>query len=265
MSALVPPHEAAVAAATVVVGLGVASIYLYVANRLFERVVSPAAWLASVQLSLWWGGLGGTVVLGAVETAFALGGALPFPLALTFVIVDDLVTVVALWGLVGFLTYVYTGRYHLPEWGVVYGAFFVMAIYYTLAQAPYGVAFVSGAPAILYSVAPIKWLQGVIVLILIVPELVGAILYLSLLRRTRVQEQRARIWLVGGGILLWFALDIVVPSSSGGWLLVRNLLEIVPGLMSLIAFYPPVWAQRRFGLTTAVQRTEPTREASTPP
>lgn len=263
MTPIVGPHEAPIAAATVVVSLAVASVYLFVGYRLSERVVSPAARLASVQLALWWGGLGATVVLGAVETAFALANSLPLALALTLTIVDDIVTVVALWGLVGFLTYVYTGKYHLPEWGATYGMFFVLAIYYTLAQTPYAVAFSGGAVTILYSVAPIRWLEAVIIVILVGPELVGAILYLSLLRRTRVQEQRARIWLVGGGILLWFALDIFVPGSSGGWLLVRSLLEIIPGLMSLIAFYPPAWAQRRFGLTNSLRRSERMPEAST--
>jgi hypothetical protein len=256
MSSLVPPPDEAIAAATVVVSLGVASILIYVGNRLFERTISPAARLASAQLSVWWGGLGVTVLLAAIELGLALGNALPLPLELTLVIVGDLVTVVALWGLVGFLTYVYTGRYHLLELGAVYAAFFVLAVYYTLAQSPYGVAFVAGAPALVYAVPPIGWLQGVIIVIFVFPELIGAILYLSLVRRTRVQAQRSRIYLVGGGILLWFALELFLPSGSAGWVLVRSLLEIVPGVMSLIAFYPPAWAQRRLGLTPDVLTRE---------
>jgi hypothetical protein len=266
MPNLVPPNEVAITAATVAVSLVVASIYLYVGKRLFDRVVSAGARLASVQLALFWGGLGATILLGAFEAALALGNQFPLPVALTLLVVLDVVAVVALWGLVGFLTYVYTGNYHLPEWGVVYAAFFVMAIYFTFAQSPYGVGFASGAPVVLYSVPPIRWLELLVVVILVGPELVGAILYLSLLRRTQIREQRSRIWLVGGAILLWMGLDVVVPSTSGGWLLLRSLLEIVPGLMTLIAFYPPGWAQRRFGLTTSARRATPlVREAPTDP
>lgn len=256
MSPLVPPHDTAITAATLVVSLAAASIYLYVGKRLFERLVSTSARLASIQLALFWGGLGVSILLGAVEVALALGNAFTLPLALTFVIMSDLVAVIALWGLVGFLTYVYTGRYHLPEWGAIYIAFFVMAIYYTLAQAPSGVAFVMGAPTIVYAVAPIKWLEAPIILILVGPELVGAILYLSLLRRTKVQEQRSRIWLVGGGILLWMGLDLFVPGTTGGWILARTVLEVIPGLMTLIAYYPPTWAQRRLGLTEPARRAD---------
>jgi hypothetical protein len=256
MSPLVPPQDVAITVAILVVSLGAAAVYLYVGKRLFERVVSTSARLASIQLALFWGGLGVTILLDAFEVAFALGNSFTLPLALTFVIVSDLVAVVALWGLVSFLTYVYTGRYHLVEWGAIYIAFFVLAIYYTLAQDPSGVAFAMGTPTLVYSVPAINWLSAVIVLILIGPELVGAILYLSLLRRTKVQEQRSRIWLVGGGILLWMALDIFVPGTTGAEILVRTVLEVIPGLMTLIAFYPPSWAQRRLGLTSPVQRSD---------
>jgi len=248
MSPLVPPHDAAFAVATAVVSLGVASIYLYVADRIFGRTVSSPARLASIQLALFWGGLGATILLDALEMGLALANAFPLAAALTFTVVADVIAVVALWALVGFLTYVYTGRYHLPELGVIYAAFFVIAIYYTFAQAPIGVAFVDGSPGIQYSVAAIPWLSAVVIVLLVGPELVGALLYLSLVRRTRIAEQRGRIWLVGGAILLWMALDIFVPATSGPLLLVRTLLEVIPGLMILAAFYPPAWAQRRFGL-----------------
>jgi len=266
MSPLVPPGDVAIAVANVAVSVAAASIYLYVGKRLFDRVVSPSARLASVQLAIFWGGLGLTILLGAFELALALANAFPLPLALTFLIALDLVAVVALWGLVGFLTYVYTGRYHVPVWGAIYAAFFVMAIYYTFAQDPSGVTFSQGAPTLVYSVAPIRWLELVIIVILVGPELVGAILYLSLLRRTRIRQQRSRIWLVGGGILLWMALDIFVPGTSGGWLLVRPVLEVIPGLMTLIAFYPPSWAQRRLGLPSATGVADlRAREAPTDP
>jgi hypothetical protein len=266
MSPLVPPGDAALAAATIVIGLGVASVYLYVGYRLFERVVSPTSRLASIQLALFWGGLGLTILLSALQVLLALANAFALPLALTFVVVDDVIAVVALWGLVGFLTYVYTGRYHLPELGAIYALFFVAAIYYTFAQSPYAVTFVDGAPAVAYAVAPILWLAGIVIVLLVGPELVGSILYLSLLRRTRVREQRSRIWLVGGAILLWMGTDIFFPGSSGSWVLVRTLLEVIPGILVLIAFYPPEWAQRRLGLTSSVRPSEPpAREATTDP
>jgi len=248
---LVPAADAPLAGATVVISLGVAAVYLFVGRRIAEREVSRNARLASYQLALWWGGLGVSGVLGSVELALALANAYPFALALTLSLVGYLLAVAFLWGLVGFLVFVYTGRYHLIELTTLYGAFYVMIVYYYLAQAPYAVGFHAGAPTLLYAQPGLFWLAVPIVLILLGPVIVGGILYLSLLRRTHDRGTRSRIWLVGGGILLWFAIDLFIPDSSGSWSLVRSVIQVLPGMMSLIAFYPPAWAQRRFGLSPA--------------
>jgi hypothetical protein len=254
---LVPAGDTALAAVTCVVSVGAAGVYLFVGRRIAERQVSSPARLASFQLALWWGGLGVTVAISALELVLALANAFPFALALTLALVSDLVAVALLWGLAGFLVYVYTGRHHLVALTALYGAFYVMLLYYVLDRVPHAVAFQAGAPTIVYSQPGPWWLVLPIVLILLVPEIVGGVLYLSLLRRTRDRGTRSRIWLVGGGILLWFAIALLVPSSAGSWALLRSVLEVVPGLMSLIAFYPPAWAQRRFGLASAVPRTDP--------
>ncbi len=265
MTPLVPPADAPLAGATVVISVGVAAVYLLVGWRLAERDVSPNARLASFQLALWWGGLGVGVVVSALELALALANVYPFALALTLSFVGDLIAVGFLWGLVGFLLFVYTGRYHLVGLTALYGVFYVSILYYFLAQAPYGVAFQAGAPTILYAQTGPLWLAVPIVLILIGPEIVGGILYLSLVRRTRDRGTRSRIWLVGGGILLWFAIDIFVPDSTATWALARSVIEVVPGLMSLVAYYPPSWAQRRFGLTPAARKAPASRDTTASP
>jgi hypothetical protein len=259
---LVPAADAPLAGASVVITVAVAAVYLFVGHRIADRDVSPRARLASLQFALWWGGLGVGVGLGAIELALALLNVLPFALALAFALVDDLIAVAFLWGLVGFLTYVYSGKYHLIELGALYGAFYFMILYYVLVQSPYAVAFQAGAPTLLYSQTAPLWLAGPIIVILLGPEIVGGVLYLSLLRRTHDQGTRSRIWLVGGGIMLWFAIDLFVPDSTGAWALVRSVVEVIPGLMTIVAYYPPGWAQRRWGLTVSARRAAETTEGS---
>ncbi len=82
-------------------------------------------------------------------------------------------------------------------------------------------------------------LEAVLLVVLLGPEVLGAILYLSLRLRTRDSAQRYRIALVGGGILLWFALDLFLPATTIPWLIARTILLVIPGTMSLVAFYPP--------------------------
>lgn len=265
MTALIPPSQIPLAVAGAIIAFGVAAVYLYVGYRLYRRPVSAGSRLASAQFSLWWAGLGVGVAVGGVELALAAANALPFSMALTLYMVVVLVDCAFLWGLVGFLLYVYSGRYHVVALSVFYAAFYVSVLYYFFSQGPTGLILSAGQPTIVYSNAPIAVLEGPLVVGLVGPEIVGAILYLSLLRRTKDPAQRYRIWLVGGGILLWFGLDVFFPGSTTGWLLARGVAQVIPGLMSLIAFYPPEWARRRYGVTPMTAHDVEAREVGARP
>ncbi len=263
MAPLVPPADAPLAVATIVVSAAVAWVYLFVGFRLAERQVRPAARLASLQLALWWGGAGVGVVITTVELAFAVANALPLALGITLYLTSVLLDCAILWGLVGFLVYVYTGKYHLVELTALYGVFYVLVLYYVFFTQPISVAFTAGAPLLHYARTAPLWLELPIVVILVGPEFVGAILYLSLYRRTHDRDQRIRVLLVGGGILLWFLLDLIVPSTTGTWTLARSVLQVVPGLMSFVAFYPPEWLRRRFRFMTGAPPAPESSEAVT--
>jgi hypothetical protein len=260
VSDLVPASALPAAAALVVVSLGVAAVYLFVGFRLYQRPVAASARLASAQLSVWWSGLGATTALGGVELALAAVGALPYPLALTCYLLTILLDCALLWGLVGFLIYVYTGQYRLVWLTAFYAWFYGTVLYYIFNQQPFSVAIVAGQATIQYLAKPIPAIEAVIIVGLFGPEIVGAILYLSLLRRTRDPPQRYRITLVGGGIMLWLLLDLFVPTPTVTWSIVRGVLQVVPGVMSLIAFYPPEWARRRYGVTAMAGPDSPTPE-----
>ena len=251
MGMLISPSAVPTAAATLVVSAGVTAVYVFVGLRLSRRPVSPKTRLASAQFGLWWIGLGASVALSGVEVGLAMLNALPFPLAETLYLVSIIIDCAFLWGLVGALVYVYTGRYHLVELSVFYASFYVVVLYYVIAQAPYGVALIAGIPALEYSTPPIIALSVVVILGILAPEIGGAILYLSLLRRTTDRTQRFRISMVGTSILLWWALDVFVPSSTGSWVLARTILEVIPGVLTIVAILPPGWVQRRLHVTSA--------------
>jgi hypothetical protein len=125
----------------------------------------------------------------------------------------------------------------------------VLLLFWFFSEGPYQVAVEAGSAIWRYNGAVNLPIEVVLVLLLLVPEILGAILYLSLLRRTRDTAQRYRITLVGGGILLWFALDLFIPATTIGWVIFRSLLTVGPALMSLAAYYPPEWARRRYGVS----------------
>jgi hypothetical protein len=246
-------------AAVAVVTLAVAAIYLFIGYRLSQRRTSKDSRLAASQLAMWWGGLGADLAIGAVELSFALGGVLSFSVAMTLYMVTLIVVIAALWGLTGFLVFVYTGRYHLIEVSALYVAFYIAILFWFFSESPYAIAVEAASTVWRTSTTGNIGVAIVLVLLLLGPEVVAAILYLSLLRRTRDSAQRYRIALVGGGILAWFGLDILIPGTTIPWVIFRTLLLAIPALMSLIAYYPPAWARRRYGVTTL--ETEPAAAA----
>jgi hypothetical protein len=184
-----------------------------------------------------------------VGLSCALGGVLTYPLAMTLFLVSIVIIVASLWGLTGFLVYVYTGQYHLIEVSAIYIGFYVAYLFYFFSQTPTGVVIEAGSTVWRYAGTPNVLLELILVLLLLVPEIVAAILYLSLRRKTDDTGQKYRITLVGGGILLWFALELFVPATTIPWVVFRTLLLVLPALMSLAAYYPPSWARRRYGVT----------------
>jgi hypothetical protein len=263
LSALVPSSQVPGVAAIVAVTGVVAAFYLVIGYRLSQRRVSPGSRLATGQLAMWWGGLGADLAVGAAELVVALAGGLTFATAMSFYLVTIIVIVAALWGLTGFLVYVYTGHYHLVWVCTIYIAFYVTFLFWFFSESPYAIAIEAGSVVWQYSGTPNLVVELVLVLLLLVPEIAAAGLYLSLLRRTRDPAPRYRIALVGGGILLWFGIDILLPGSTVPWVIVRTGLLVIPALMSFSAYYPPAWARRRYGVTAIeTEDTETVNEAA---
>lgn len=265
MSGLIPASQAPIEVAVALVSVAVASIFYSIAARLYRRPVSDTSRLASYQFSLWWVGIGTVVALNALLILLGLANALPFALAITLYLVSLIVDCVFLWAIVGALTYVYTGKYHLLELGAFYFLFYALLLYWAISQDPRAVALAAGVPSLTFGTAAVPALSLFVALGLLVPGIVAALLYLSLLRETRDPAIRFRITLVGGSILLWFGIEIFVSPGTAGVLLVRTVLEVVPGLLSLIALIPPAWVRRRIGVSVPVGQEEYYRRKRAPP
>ena len=244
--------------ATAALSFGIAFVYSYVAFRLYARTVSAPARLASVQFSLFWYGLGASAAIGAVEAALAAGGLLSLPAAITASVVGIGVDCLFLWAIVNFLIYVYTGRYHLIPVAGLYALFYLAALYYTVLQHPYAVAVHAGAPVLLDAPHEIPALVTAVDIGLVFPEFICAFLYLSLLRHARGASQQFRIAAVGFGIILWFGLTFFYPAPTAALALARGLLQLIPALLILVAYFPPAGLAARLGLT----RTEPPQDGS---
>ncbi len=235
--------------ATGSLSLASAGIYGYVGQRLYRRPVSEGARLAARLFAVWWLGLCATSLLGAGQIVLAALGALGLPAAETISLLGTLVDCLFLWALVEFLTYVYTGRYALGWIGGLYALFTFAAVYYFYLGHPYAIVVRAGSPTLLTVPVSSRALVAVVDIGLVFPELVGGLLYLTLLRRVRDRTQRYRIAAVGTAVLAWFGIVFFFPAPTLALDLVRGLLLLVPPLLALVAYQPPEWLRHRLRVT----------------
>jgi hypothetical protein len=265
MTSLVPSSEVGITVATLLVSFFGVVVYGYVGIRLLGREVSPRSRLASYQFSLWWLGLGAALASGRIELALALGNSLPYAAAITFSLLNILIESVYLWGLLGSLVFVYTGRYYLVALGLLYAAFYFVSVFAIFAQGPYAVSLATGTPTLVSATPESGNMALALQLAVLVPEFVGACLYLSLLPRTPDRTARWRISFVGSSIVLWVAIHAFVPSAGYDWIFAKTILDVIPALLSLVGLLPPAWIRRRLGIAEASGPDEYYRAGSVAP
>ncbi|MCL5611573.1 MAG: hypothetical protein M1485_03320 [Chloroflexi bacterium] len=130
-----------------------AAIYGYVAARLHQRTISdPAARLAWQLFGLWWYSLAATTLVGGILHllgAFNLV-SLPFFVALTYI--NILLICIALWGLLYYLVYLFTGsqRFLVPL-TVFYILYYVLLVYYITVSDPIGVEIARWTTQLVYT------------------------------------------------------------------------------------------------------------------
>jgi hypothetical protein len=234
---------------TTLASFGSAVVYNVVGLSLYRRPVSAGSRLALAQFTAWWCGLGLTVALTGLEAALSAAGDLSLSVAVTVSLISLLLDCVFLWALVDYLVYLYTGRYHFVLVAGFYGLFYVAALYYTILEHPYGLVVRAGVPTLQVMPVTNHLLVLIVVSGLLFPEFIAAFLYLSLLRRTQDRSRRFRITVVSLSIIAWFGLEFFFPTATAGETLLRGLLQLIPALLTLMAYFPPGGIRRRFRIS----------------
>jgi MFS family permease len=89
-------------------------------------------------------------------------------------------------------------------------------------------------------------------LLIIGPQMLAAIAYARLYRKTDDRTQKYRIAMVTGSILLWFGSSVVAAalelSQDVAWQLASRLIGIVGALGILVAYKPPRWLRDKYGI-----------------
>ncbi len=237
----------------------IGGIYYYIGRALSQRrVASPDARLAWLLFIVWWYGLAGTTLAGGVLSLLGGFGVTDLQLFTTFTHVNLLAICAALYGLMYYLFYLFTGnRRLLTPLTVFYIAYYVLLVYYIQSRVPVGVTVGRWSATLQYQQPLAGPLFTIVLLLLVFPQIVGSLAYFTLYFRVREATQKYRILLVSWSIIIWF-LSAFLASISGlaqqdGWQIVSRLIGLGASLAILIAYQPLGWIKRRFGVTSITE------------
>lgn len=242
-----------------VIAIATGALYLYVGSVVSRRRVEGDAQLASKAFSAWWMGLGAVTMGGGIMNGLAVSGWTDLAVWLAYTYIVLLVLCIALWGLLYYLVYLFTGS-RRAFWPVTvfYLGFYGYLVYFVTVLHPIGVQVGTWNATIQYEHTPAPISTTIAVLLLIAPHVLGALAYASLYFRVETTTQRYRIGMIAGTILAWFGSSLVVSlTGSGGdwWQFASRAIGIAAAFGIYFAFRPPAWVRARYGVQAVDEGT----------
>ena len=233
-----------------------AAIYFYVGRVLSKRRSSTAdsrlAWRLFV---VWWYALACSNVIGAASSVLGGLGLIGLPLFTTFTLLNLLAICVALYGLVFYLVYLFTGsRKVLGPLSVFYIVYYTLLVYYVQASIPMDVTIKRWTTALAYENPLTGPFFTLVLLMLLLPPILGGLAYFVLYFRVETMTQKYRVLLVSWSIVIWFLSASIASfggfSDSDVWQILNRLIGLGAAFTILFAYQPPAWIKRRFGVSS---------------
>lgn len=237
-----------------------AALYAWVARLVHHRNLSEETRAANLLFVTWWASFSLMYGLsGAYQVAAGLG-YLDLALSIVFIDVVLVLVCIALWGLLGYLVYLYTGarRWFVPL-GAGYALFAVALLYMVAWMDPVGFKDGGFGVQLRYANQPAPAVGLTVGLLLAGPIVLATVMYGTLYFRVRSPEPRYRIALVASAFLVWFGWSTVstvlrlsqrFPDSFALYAWNQAIAMLVP-LVVVMAFRPPAWVRARLARRAA--------------
>jgi hypothetical protein len=231
-----------------------AAIYAYVGWRLSKRFVSsPEGRLAWQSFTVWWYGLSITTLIGGLLNLFGAFGLTFLPLFVAATYINLLVISLALWGLLYYLIYLFTGNNQwLVPLSIFYVVYYALLVYYITASAPESVNIARWRAALNYHAPLAGPFFVVLILLLLLPQLIGGFAYFTLYFRVTEVTQKYRVLLVSWSIIIWFLSPFLALvgglAEQDWWQFVSRLIGLAAAATILMAYLPPQWLKERYGI-----------------
>ena len=235
-------------------GLVSAGIYSYVGWRLGKRVIASAEGrLAWGSFTVWWYGLAVSTLITGFQNLFGAVGLTNLPLFVTATYINIFPACIALWGLLYYLIYLFTGnRRSLLPLTIFYIIYYVLLVYYTTVRIPNSVEVGRWGTTLIYRTPTTGPFFVILAVLLLVPQIIGSIAYLTLYFRVTDITQKYRILLVSGSIMIWLLSPYVAIAGGlaqhDSWQIGSRILGLAAPLTVLMAYLPPHWLKQRFGI-----------------
>lgn len=228
--------------------------YIFIGWWLSKRVVSSSdARLAWQAFTIWWFGLAATTLLGAFQNLLGALGHIELPLFITAQYVNTLVACIALWGLVYYLIYLFTGnRRALVPLSIFYMIYYILLVYYYTASVPSSVEIGRWNITLAYD----NQLSGpffvLLATLLLLPQIIGSLAYFTLYFRVSDVTQKYRVLLVSWSIIFWFLTPVIAlvggVMDEDWWQIISRMISLGTALVILMAYLPPRWVKERYGV-----------------
>ena len=224
---------------------------MLVGREVARRTLSGDDRIANLAFAMWWYGLGALSFAGGLFSVAAALGQTDLALHVVFLNVAIILICAGFWGLAYYLLYVYTGqKFWIWPVAAFYGFYLVYLLYLIAAAQPTSIQLTKWGTEFTWTREPASFPNArTILLPFVLPLVLGALAYLSLLFRVKVHIQRYRIAMVAGSILVWFGSSFVATllqiSAEDWWQIANRCISLGAALMVFAAFRPPPWISRR--------------------
>lgn len=237
-----------------------ATAYAYVGYRLLDRkVLDEPAGRAMAFFSMWWFATALNQLAGSLLYLAAAAGWTDLDVQLSYVILQRMLLALSLVGLMYYLFYLFRGKGYLPFLVAMYGTYAAFQIYTVLRGQPDGIDLWRWRTDLHYTVANPPVFQLVNLVFIIILPVGGALALWRLYPKVATRGQRFRLVAVSTGFTAWWLYAVVAGQpalfDNDAVQSLNRLLGLVIALVILVAYEPPAWVRRRFGV-------EPYRSAS---
>lgn len=231
-----------------VLPLVTAGLLAYVGVLMARRPVSPGARFPMRAFSAWWFAVALVNLLSSAPTWLSLAGVTDARVYAAFVYAIAAPLAAALFSLLSYLLYIYTGRRAAAvPLGLAYFAFFLFALYYFSSFGTYRVESSEWMVRTAGDAQPPAWLSALFGITLAGPVLAAVVGYASLYARVDGSEQRFRVAMVSAAFGVLF-----VPTLAGflagvedaAWFhLVYPAAGLLGAILVVVGFRPPAALQ----------------------